>query len=98
VRVDDRARELAAQIMRSPLRLLPGATMLPLNVVTTGLLPATLREQYGLRWGSFEQRSYRLAVAVVPKVIALTPAVLRVWPLPGRSLVFTPSGRATTTS
>src|SRR6195256_4972265 len=68
VRVDDRARELAAQIMRSPLRLLPGAAMLPLNVVTTGLLPPALREQYGLRWGPFQQRSYRLAVAVVPRV------------------------------
>jgi uncharacterized protein (DUF2236 family) len=98
VRVDERARELAAQIMRPRVRLLPGPVMLPLNVVTTGLLSPALREQYGLAWGPRQQRAYRMAVAVVPRVIALTPALLRVWPLPGRSIVFTSGGRATTTS
>jgi len=98
VRVDDRARELAAQVMHPRVRLMRGPVMLPLNVVTTGLLTPPLREQYGLPWGRGQQRAYRLAVAVVPRVIALTPPLLRVWPLPGRSLIFTPGGRATTTS
>lgn len=98
VRVDARARELAAQVMRPPARLLPGPVMLPLNVVTTGLLPPALREQYGLPWGPRQQRAYRLAIAVVPRVIALTPPLLRVWPRPGRSIVFTAGGRTTTTS
>jgi len=96
VRVDARARELAAQIMRPPLRLLPAPAMLPLNVVTTGLLPTVLRQQYRLPWGARQQRAYRLAVAVLPKLIALTPPVLRVWPLPGHSVVLTAGGRATT--
>ncbi len=96
VRVDDRARELAAQVMHPRVRLMRGPVMLPLNVVTTGLLTQPLREQYGLPWGRAQQRAYKLAVAVVPRIIALTPPLLRVWPLPGRSLVFTPSGRATT--
>jgi uncharacterized protein (DUF2236 family) len=98
VRVDARARELAAQVMRPRARLLPGPVMLPLNVVTTGLLPPALREQYGLAWGPRQQRAYRIAIAVVPRVIALTPPLLRVWPRPGRSIVFTAGGRATTTS
>ena len=98
VRVDARARELAAQVMRPRVRLLPGPVMLPLNVITTGLLTPALREQYGLPWRRGQERAFKLAVAVVPRVIALTPQLLRVWPLPGRSLVFTPSGRATTTS
>ena len=96
VRVDGRARELGAQILRPPLRLMPGPAMLPLNAVTTGLLPPALREQYGLRWGNAEQLAYRLAVAVLPRIIALTPPLIRVWPRPGRSIVFTASGRATT--
>jgi len=96
VRVDGRSRELAAQILRPPLRLMPGPAMFPLNAVTTGLLPATLREQYRLRWGPGERRAYRLAVAVLPKVIAITPSLLRVWPRPGRSVILTPGGRATT--
>jgi uncharacterized protein (DUF2236 family) len=98
VRVDERARELAAQVMQPRVRLLPGPVMLPLNVITTGLLTPGLREQYGLPWRRGQQRAFKLAVAVVPRVIALTPPLLRVWPLPGRSLVFTPSGRTTTTS
>src|SRR5712671_5993485 len=96
VRVDDRARELAAHVMHPRVRLMSGPVMMPLNVVTTGLLTPALREQYGLPWGRAQQRAYRLAVAVVPRVIALTPPLFRVWPLPGRSLVFTSSGRATT--
>jgi uncharacterized protein (DUF2236 family) len=98
VRVDARARELAAQIMKPRVWLLPGPAMIPLNVVTTGLLPPALREQYGLAWGPRQQRVYRLAVAVVPRVIALTPPLLRVWPREGRSIVLTAGGRATTTS
>lgn len=98
VRVNDRARELAAQVMQPRVRLLSGPVMLPLNVITTGLLTPALREQYGLPWKHRHQRAYKLAVAVVPRVIALTPPLLRVWPLPGHSLVFAPNGRATTTS
>jgi uncharacterized protein (DUF2236 family) len=98
VRVDARARELAGQVMRSPSRVLPGPAMIPLNVITAGLLPPALREQYGLPWGPSQRRVYRLALAVLPRVIALTPPLLRVWPRPGRSIVFTPNGRATTTS
>jgi uncharacterized protein (DUF2236 family) len=98
VRVNDRARELAAQVMQPRVRLLSGPVMLPLNVITTGLLTPALRAQYGLPWKRGQQRAYKLAVAVVPRLIALTPPLLRVWPLPGRSLVFTPNGRATTTS
>lgn len=98
VRVNARARELAEQIMRPRVRLLPGPVMIPLNLVTTGLLTPALREQYGLPWGPGQQRTYRLALKVLPRVIALTPPLLRVWPRPGRSIVFTASGRATTTS
>jgi uncharacterized protein (DUF2236 family) len=98
VRVDTRARELAAQVMKPRVWLLRGPVMIPLNVVTTGLLAPALREQFGLPWGPRQKRAYRLAVAVVPRVIALTPPLLRVWPRPGRSIVFTAGGGSTTTS
>ena len=98
VRVDARARDLAEQVLRPPTRVLPGPVMIPLNVITTGLLTPPLREQYGLPWGPGQRRVYRLAVSVLPRVIALTPPLLRVWPRPGRSVVLTAGGRATTTS
>ena len=94
VRVDRRALELARQVLRPGVRLLPGPVMVPLEIITTGLLPPTLREQYGLAWGPQQQRVFRLAVKTLPRIISLTPPRIRVWPLPGRTLRFTPGGRA----
>ncbi|HZQ50530.1 MAG TPA: oxygenase MpaB family protein [Candidatus Dormibacteraeota bacterium] len=86
VQVTDQARALGRLVLRPPLKLVPGPVMVPFEVVTAGLLPARLREQYGLSWGIAQRRAYRLAVAAVPKVVALTPPLLRVWPLPGRNV------------
>ena len=86
VHVTPRAKTLARLVVRPRLRLLPGPLMVPFEVVTTGLLPPALRESYGLDWGRGQQRAFRLAVAAVPRIVALTPPVLRVWPLPGRSV------------
>lgn len=86
VRVDHRAQELSKQVLRPRLRLVPGAVMVPFEVITTGLLPPTLREQYGLPWGRGRQRAFRLALKTLPRVVALTPPVFRVWPLPGHNI------------
>lgn len=92
VAVGEQARALGRLVLHPPLRLLPGPVMVPFEIVTTGLLHEELRRQYGLKWGVPQRRAYRLAVASVPKVVAMTPPVLRVWPLPGRSVGL---GRAT---
>jgi uncharacterized protein (DUF2236 family) len=86
VHVTARAKELARLVVRPRLRLLPGPLMVPFEVVTTGLLPPALRESYGLAWGRGQQRAFKLAVAAVPRVVALTPPLLRVWPRPGHSV------------
>lgn len=86
VQVTERARSLGRLVLRPPLRLLPGPAMIPFEVVTAGLLPAELRAQYGLPWGTAQRRAYRLAVAAVPRVVALTPPLIRLWPLPGRTV------------
>jgi uncharacterized protein (DUF2236 family) len=87
VRVDQRAKDLARLVLRPRVRLLPGPAMIPFEVVTAGLLPPGLRAQYGLTWGAGQQRAYRLAVRTVPRLIALTPPVLRTWPLPGHNVL-----------
>ncbi len=86
VYVTPRAKTLAHLVVRPRLRLLPGPLMVPFEVVTTGLLPPALRESYGLAWGRGQQNAFKLAVAAVPRIVALTPPVLRVWPLPGKSV------------
>jgi uncharacterized protein (DUF2236 family) len=86
VRVGPRARDLAQHVLRPRLRLVPGTAMIPFEVVTTGLLPPTLREQYGLAWGRRQERFFSLIVKALPGLIAVTPPILRVWPLPGRNV------------
>jgi uncharacterized protein (DUF2236 family) len=86
VHVDQRARALGRLVLRPRLRLLPGPAMIPFEVVTTGLLPPVLRSQYGLAWGAGQRRAFRLAVRTVPRLVALTPPLLRVWPLPGHTI------------
>jgi uncharacterized protein (DUF2236 family) len=86
VRVSDRARALGAMVLRPRLRLVPGPAMIPFEVVTAGLLPPALRKAYGLAWGPAQQRAFRLAAAAVPRVVKLTPPILRVWPLPGHNV------------
>ena len=86
VRVGSLARELGKLVLRPKLRLLPGPAMVPFEAVTAGLLPPTLREQYGLRWGVPQQRMYRLMVIALPRLVAVTPPIIRVWPLPGHNV------------
>ena len=86
VAVDTLAAELGALVLRPRLRLLPGPAMIPFEIVTAGLLPPALREQYGLAWGAAQRRLYRLMVLALPRMVAITPPVLRVWPLPGHNV------------
>ena len=86
VRVEPLARELSRHVLRPQLRLVPGRAMIPFEVVTAGLLPPALREQYGLRWGRRQEQFYRLLTKALPRLIAVTPPVLRVWPLPGHNV------------
>lgn len=91
VRVQPLARELAQHVLRPRLRLVPGGAMIPFEVVTAGLLPPTLREQYGLPWGRRQEQFYRLVVKALPRLISVTPPILRVWPLPGHNVKLAPS-------
>jgi uncharacterized protein (DUF2236 family) len=86
VKVDARSLELSREIRRPSLRLLPGAAMVPFDVITAGLLHPALREQFRLPWGRGQQRAFRVAVKTLPRIVAFTPPVLRVWPLPGHNV------------
>ena len=89
VRVEATARELARHVLRPKLRLLPGAAMVPFEIVTAGLLPPILRDQYGLPWGAPQRRAFRVAVGGLRRIVSLTPPLLRVWPLPGHNVTLT---------
>jgi len=80
------ALELSRLVVRPRVLRLPGAAFVPLELVTTGLLPPPLRRQYALPWGRGHQQVFRLMTRALPKLVAVTPPVLRVWPLPGHNV------------
>ncbi len=83
------ARDLAALVVRPRVFRLPGNAFLPLEIITAGLLPPPLRRQYRLPWGPGRRRAFALALRTVPRIVALTPPLVRVWPLPGHSVRLT---------
>jgi uncharacterized protein (DUF2236 family) len=86
VGVTPTALELGRLVVRPRVLRLPRPVFVPFEIVTAGLLPRPLREQYGLPWNRVHQRVFRLATTTVPKIVAVTPPLLRVWPLPGRNV------------
>ena len=80
LRVDDRARQLAAAALRPHLPLVPGAAWKPLEVLTTGLLPERFRDAYGLPWRGREQRAYRVLERII-RASRHLPAPLREMPV-----------------
>jgi len=72
--------------VRPRLLRLPGPVFVPWELITVGLLPPTLRGDYGLTWGKRQEQVFRLLTIAVPRLVAVTPPILRVWPLPGRNV------------
>lgn len=83
LRVDDRARELAAAALR-PLPLVPDLVWKPLEILTAGLLPERLRDAYRLPWRRREQRAYRALEALI-RASRHLPAPLREMPVARRA-------------
>jgi len=84
--VGETAMELSRLVVRPRVLRLPGAVFVPLELVTTGLLPPSLREQYRLPWGHGHRRVFGFLTRALPRLVAVTPPVLRVWPLPGHNV------------
>jgi uncharacterized protein (DUF2236 family) len=80
LRVDARARELAASVLRPPVRGVPAAAWAPFGALTAGLLPRRLREAYGLPWGRRQRAVFAGARWSLPRLIPLLPGGLRTVP------------------
>jgi uncharacterized protein (DUF2236 family) len=81
VAVSATGRRLAENIFYPPVPLMPSAVFRAINLVTIGLLPPTLREQFGLRWNQACQLMFdasavwvRIALALLPDVVRANPA------------------------
>jgi uncharacterized protein (DUF2236 family) len=74
LRVTDDARAVARSVVR------PGPLFAPVNLLTAGLLPARLREEYGLAWGPGRERALGAALGAVRHALPLVPHALRDFP------------------
>jgi len=80
VRVSATARELARSILYPPVPMVPSFAFDVVNIVTAGLLPAPLREQFGLKWSPTRELLSDAAEAAIWMTLPILPEVLRVVP------------------
>jgi uncharacterized protein (DUF2236 family) len=70
--VGDDARRIARSVVRP--------AYAPVNLLTVGLLPATLRDRYGFAWGPGRERALRAALRVARAARAALPPRAREFP------------------
>ncbi len=74
------ARELAAAVLHPPLgRLVAPATSFN-RLLTIGLLPPEIRDQYGFPWDARRERALRMAIGLVRRARRAMPDRLALWP------------------
>jgi uncharacterized protein (DUF2236 family) len=91
LRVGKPAREMAGFLLHPPAARLRGAFAW-YRTITAGLLPAPIREQYGLPFGSRERLLFRASLAAMRPLYRMLPAPLRQSP-PYRDAVRRLKGR-----
>jgi uncharacterized protein (DUF2236 family) len=75
--VDRRARELARAVLRPSVQRVPPPVFRPLEAITAGLLPASLRLDYELAWGRLEQAGFSAARTALPRLLRVLPRRFR---------------------
>jgi uncharacterized protein (DUF2236 family) len=81
VRVSEQGRQVGRDILAPPLWWLPRPFALPLQVVTTWLLPPALRDGFGFPWGPRREALMRRAASVSRRVVPRLPQALRDLPI-----------------
>jgi uncharacterized protein (DUF2236 family) len=76
---DPTSRDVARGVLR-PLRWLPAFAYWPGDALTAALLPAPLRREFGLRYGTAERLFFRAVAVAVRWLRRLLPEMLTVVP------------------
>jgi uncharacterized protein (DUF2236 family) len=78
--VPNTTSRLVARSVLHPFAVLPDAAYWPTDVITAGLLPRSLREAFGLRWGTAERLFFRFVIGAMRIWRALAPRWLATVP------------------
>ena len=71
---------IVARSVLHPFAALPGAAYWPLDVIAAGLVPRSLRDAFGLRWGTTERLFFRFVIEALKIWRALAPRWLAIVP------------------
>jgi uncharacterized protein (DUF2236 family) len=77
------ARRMADHVLHPEFRGVPRLAFAPLSVITAGLLPPTLRDGYGLKWGRAQRAAFAACRAGLPRLVKIAPQPVR-WLPPAR--------------
>ena len=80
IAVSAQARELAAAVLAPPFAPLVAPAAWLNRLVTVGLLPMHIREQYGFEWTTASHRTLARVVASIRAARRVTPAAIAWWP------------------
>lgn len=89
LKISDASRAIAEQVLnpRLPGGPLHAPALKAIRLLTAGLMPAPIREQYGWRWDAGRERRFRLLVGALALVYPRLP--LRIRTLPREYYLFT---------
>jgi uncharacterized protein (DUF2236 family) len=80
IAVSAQARELASAVLAPPFAPLVAPAAWLNRLVTVGLLPARIRQQYGFEWSGANERTLARVTAGIRAVRRVTPAAIALWP------------------
>lgn len=83
ITVEDDARRMGRILLYPTLPGVPRMAFGPLRVLTAGLLPAPLRDAYGLKWREKDRAAYAAIRMGLHRLVPLTPTPIR-WLPPAR--------------
>ncbi len=94
--VGDTARDLARGVLAPNFSAVVAPVARANRIITTALLPDTLRQQYGLPWTRAEQASFPRWVRLLHLARCATPRPFRIWPEARRAAAGSPSASEST--
>jgi uncharacterized protein (DUF2236 family) len=80
VSVGEAARRMAAVVLRPDFPGVPRMAFAPLSLITAGLLPPRLREDYRFKWGRLERAAFEACRVGLRRLVAVTPTPIRLLP------------------
>jgi uncharacterized protein (DUF2236 family) len=78
--VGAQGQKLASEILSPPMATLVWPATYLNRLITVGLLPAPIREQYGISWTAKDERRMKQALGLVRRVRRVTPDAVALWP------------------